>query len=647
MTLLTGLILSLFVGVGAALPAVPRAPVGETDRQHGSAVDRPSRSDAGDDAAIATFMDRYVARAVEIHAIPGATLIVVRGGRVILSRGYGVADRSTARPVSTERTLFRQASISKLLIWIVALQLAQEGRLDLDRDIQDYIDFTMPRTSGLRVTMRHLMTHSAGFAERYWGVLEPGAATDSGPELRAALPVRPYAAGEAVAYSNYGAALAAHILERVAGRPYGLLVQERIFTPLGMSSSTLSQPPSNLKELTQTYIAPGDAPVAFERVGAPAAGGLSAPSEDMGRLLTALLAREASEPALLAPATLRAALTLQRPLAPPLRDGFGLGFVVGEYRGVRHAGHSGDLIASAADLRILPDQSLGWHIAFNGPGAGGGARHMRDALTRAVIDRFFAPDAAPQPRDRSIKASGVGGVYLSTRRARSGPVLIADPLRLVRVTEAASGDLLVHAPWLFGAPARFVPIAPDIYAEERTGRRLAVTRNARGQVTRLASAMLDPLSEFERAPRLLRLAMPALSLSLAILIASAGLRAIGGLRARKAATIAATSGKPSGWIATLGSCWIPAAAAIVGMFFGRVDADPSYFYSANAARQASAIAALSVSPVALVMTFDAVRALAGHHNWLDKSARVAAACAAILVAVFVACFGLADLSKNY
>src|SRR5262249_58548306 len=134
----------------------------------------------------------------------------LQAGTVPAGRGYGFADVAAGRPVDPERTLFRQGSISKLFTWTAMMQLAETGALDLDRDVNAYLDFRIPPHAGRPVTLRELATHTAGFED----ILKGLAAADGEPIpglselLQAEIPARIYSAGEVTAYSNYGATLA-------------------------------------------------------------------------------------------------------------------------------------------------------------------------------------------------------------------------------------------------------------------------------------------------------------------------------------------------------------------------------------------------------------------------------------------------------
>ncbi len=111
-------------------------------------------------------MDGVVNAEVMAHHIPGATVAVVKDGKIILLKGYGYADVDKLRPVVANETLFRVGSVSKLFVWTAVMQLVEQGKLDLDADINVYLkDFQIPATYPRPITLKDLMTHTPGFED--------------------------------------------------------------------------------------------------------------------------------------------------------------------------------------------------------------------------------------------------------------------------------------------------------------------------------------------------------------------------------------------------------------------------------------------------------------------------------------------------
>src|SRR5262245_56680840 len=165
-------------------------------------------------ADVATFFDTLIPLHLRRDDIPGAVVAIVKDGQTLFAKGYGYADVAAKRPVSVDATLFRIASISKLFAWTAVMQLVEQGKLDLDRDVNEYLDFRIPATYPQPITLRHLMTHTAGFQEvMLYNGLPPSQLPPLKEFLIARMPLRIFPPGETPAYSNYGCTLAGYIVQ--------------------------------------------------------------------------------------------------------------------------------------------------------------------------------------------------------------------------------------------------------------------------------------------------------------------------------------------------------------------------------------------------------------------------------------------------
>ena len=225
------------------------------------------------------WLDGLIPYGLDTGDIAGAVVVVVKDGQVLTQRGFGYADMKTRKPVDPDTTLFRPGSISKLFTWTAVMQQVQAGKLDLDRDINDYLDFKIPPAFGKPITLRNLMTHTAGFEETAKYLIATKLA-DNRPldaALKRSVPARIYAPGSTASYSNYGASLAGYIVQRVSGEPFEAYVQRHIFAPLGMAHSSFVQPlPAGLGPLLASgYARASEDPQPYEIIPLSPAGALS------------------------------------------------------------------------------------------------------------------------------------------------------------------------------------------------------------------------------------------------------------------------------------------------------------------------------------------------------------------------------------
>ena len=214
-------------------------------------------------ADVSAFIDGIMPAQLAREDIAGAVVLVIKDGKVLFTKGYGYSDVEKRIPVTPDGTLFRPGSISKLFTWTAVMQLVEAGKLDLDRDVNDYLDFKIPATYAQPITLRNIMTHTAGFEETVkdmW-VPSPGGFVPLGDYLRKHIPGRIFPPGVTPAYSNYGCTLAGYIVQRVSGEAFDDYIERHIYIPLGMHHSTFRQPlPESLKSMMSNGYGLGSGP---------------------------------------------------------------------------------------------------------------------------------------------------------------------------------------------------------------------------------------------------------------------------------------------------------------------------------------------------------------------------------------------------
>lgn len=392
--------------------------------------------------ALTELLDRAVPRLLQQDRVPGAVVSVVSGGSTVFAKGYGLADVERGTAFDASRSLVRIASITKLFTWTAVMQQVQAGRLDLDADVNRYLQgLPVPSTFPEPVTLRHLMNHTAGFEDYTLATASRHAADvpPLGRYLAEHMPQRVRPAGEISSYSNYGAALAGHIVSEVSGEPYDSYVRRHLFEPLGMTRSTASQPlPETLAaDLARSYDSetqtPQPIPFMFDNL-APG-GSISTTAVDMARFMTAHL-----RPGSILSAASAARMHERSFAADPRLDGYAHGFKERTINGHRVLMHDGGWEGFRSALMLVPDCDFGLFVSFNGTGAGAGAAEFTDAF----FDRFAAESIAPT---QASSASGSvaaprAGFYQPTRRNESTVEKVASLLSPSRLT--VDGDGTIH-----------------------------------------------------------------------------------------------------------------------------------------------------------------------------------------------------------
>lgn len=448
------------------------------------------------------WLDGLVPALLHQGEISGAVVVIVRDGKVITQRGYGYADRARMRPVDPEKTLFRIGSVSKLVTWTAVMQLVGQGKISLDQDINAYLDFKIPPRNGQPVTMRDLLTHSAGFEDNTKYLIVAG---DRNRLLEFTLerylkdwvPGRVFDAGSTTAYSNYGAALAGYIVSRRSKRSFDDYVDRAIFAPLGMARSTFRQPlPTALRsEMAQGYSTAFGEAQPFEMVAASPAGSMSATGADMARFMIAHLSGGASLMTEAAAASMHD-IEVRRTRSLP---GMALGFYRDDRNGFRVIGHGGDTELFHSDLHLVLDRRVGIFVSANS----GSKQEWRSLFFKAFMDRYFPVDqiaAVPSLyRASNAHAMQIAGTYWSTRRPISGPIAFTTTLRQFTITTNADGTLSglpgVESP----DTIKWREIDDYLWQEVGGDRRFAAVLKG-NDVTGIQLGWLPPIMIFNRTP---------------------------------------------------------------------------------------------------------------------------------------------------
>ena len=488
-------------------------------------------------ADVDAWLDGYLPYALRAGDIPGAVAVVVTDGKILTARGFGFADLAKRTPVDPAKTLFRPGSVSKLVTWTAVMQLVGEGKLDLDRDVNAYLDFTIPPLAGKPVTLRQIMTHTAGFEEAGKGIISYNAKDNVGiaAYLKRWTPQRIFAPGTTPAYSNWATTLAGYIVARVSGEDFDTYVDRHVFTPLGMRDSTFRQPlpPSLVPQMATGYPKPGVAS-GFEFVVPAPAGALAASGTDMGRFMIAHLQHGQIDGSSILPAAVAAemhdsSLGKVDPLSlmPPLNR-MELGFFETNINGREVIGHLGDTSAFHTSLHLFMKEGVGLYVSFNSPGKAGAVGALRTAVFEDFSDRYF-PTLAPadgrvDAETAKRHAAMMVGTWTASRRADSSFLSVVYGLiGQAKITTGPQGELVV--PSLLspgGRPRQWVEIAPfvwrDVYGHERLAAKVID-----GKVARWTFDLAAPFEVFLRVPAALSSAWlaPAAYVSIAVLLLTA------------------------------------------------------------------------------------------------------------------------------
>lgn len=483
------------------------------------------------DGSVAEWFDARLPHALNQADIAGAVVVVVQDGRTVFQKGYGSADIEASVPMDPQTSVLSVASVTKLATWAAVMREVELGRIDLDADVTDYIDLHIPDDGfAAPITMRHLMTHTAGFEEQW----ARRASADGPRSLRdylhqVASPERIYRPGSVTAYSNYGVLLAAYVVESTSGLGFADYLKQNVLGPAGMHGANFEwpqpdrEPPRSVSYYETASRGIALKPPVFEPQPHPA-GGLFATGEDMGALMHAYLQPRGTP---LSNISIQAMY-----LSPELPEG-AAGGALGFWRYHRNNRlifeHTGDGdVGEHAIMMLLPEENAGLFMAFNSMGRSEvllpAAFTLRPQLRDDFLDRFF-PDLSGQSshdlaQDNDLsQARLIAGGYRMTRRSANDFMEARDALLNLlafqtRIRALENGDIET-APFMTFSdqPQRWKQAGPFVWrAVDGDSELRAIVRD--GRVDRVVLTN-HPYWAYEPIP-----ALKSLSLNFTLLAAA-------------------------------------------------------------------------------------------------------------------------------
>ena len=486
------------------------------------------------------WLDGKLPDALKNGDIPGAVVSVVKDGQVVTTRGYGWADTgaSGGQPVAVDpqKSLFRVASVSKIPTSIAAMQLVEQGKVNLDADISAYLDFEIERRFDEPLTLRHLLTHSAGFDEK--GSLTK--TTDLETYVKTSPPVQVFAPGTTPGYSNYGMALAGYIVQRVSGQPFETYVREHVLEPAGMTTSTYEQPlPKGMaSSLGPGYMSDGEE-VSFELMGDFPAGSLTVSAPDFAAFMNAQLSRS--------PKLLREE-TWEQMWSPGLGEErlgnrakageMGLGYFELSRHGRRIVEHGGDNQGWHSKFELYPEEKTGIFISYNGDG-NEASSSLREDLAQGFADRYFPGETvkASGSKDSADRARQVAGSYMPSRTSWTTFLSAWMPaLALTTIEHTGDGKLKVDE-------TQLVEVEPWVWRQV-DGRGAIAAQVKDGKVVSLSQGpafTLLPMTLLQQA------LVPVFGVCLVLLLVVTVAWPVGALRRRRALKRGQEVGAPVPW----------------------------------------------------------------------------------------------------
>jgi CubicO group peptidase (beta-lactamase class C family) len=448
-------------------------------------VSLPGTTQAQDDRIapreLESFVDPIIEDQMAEYSLPGVAFVLVQDGEIVLSKGYGVMEDGSDEPIDPEQTIFDLGSVAKLFTATAVMQQVEQGNLDLDTDVREYLsDVEIPDTYDEPITLRHLMTHTPGFDERmFLGMIAPGPdeIQPLNENLNEHMPPRIRPPGETMQYSNTGMAIAGRIIEEVSGESFSEYIENHIFDPLGMERSTFDYPDELIPDMATGHEATAGPTMPMEvwHLNDRPAGGIRSTIEDIARFMNAHLDEGG---AILEPETTEEMHQTQFRLHEGV-SGSAIGFIeheVGNRRGIHHGGQ---WIGFSSLLYLLPEEDTGILVSANH----GSAIYTQYVLIEAILDEYFPADVDVEPGEQA--EGSVAGTYRWNRVDRHTFMQLMSTVtaHTLDVTENDDGTITTQMSPELIPEKTWVEISPGLYQEQGGDDRLGFDFNESGEAT--------------------------------------------------------------------------------------------------------------------------------------------------------------------
>ncbi|MGH7492359.1 MAG: serine hydrolase domain-containing protein [bacterium] len=416
---------------------------------------------------IEAFFDVFFTKHVAESEFPSAAVVLVEGDHIHFLKGYGYTDLRKTESVSADKTVFYAASVSKLFVATAVMQLAEQGKLNLNDDVNKYLNgFQLDNSFPRPVTLADLLTHTGGLDDHMLGSEIP--ITDPpmplGEYFDRYTPPRVLPPRDQINYSNHGMALAGYVVETVSGMTFCEYVERNIFAPLGMKHSSFRQPVT--RELKSD--------IGLERFPKPQTvpypvATLVSTAEDMGRFMLAHLnggrlgglriLQEASV------AEMHCQHFTNHPHMPGVAYGFFESFVNGQHA-LFHTGARDHFSL----LYLLPAEKVGLYIVI---AATEEESRLITRVLQAFLDRYYPSPEKDVPVSFSVlkdqRTNRFSGFYRMNMIPHKTIEKLAAMAMDVQVLDEDGGTLSLNFPAREQRSVKLFQVEPLLFRAESGG----------------------------------------------------------------------------------------------------------------------------------------------------------------------------------
>lgn len=388
-------------------------------------------------------LDRVLQDIIARWGVPGLGVGIVENGEIVYARGFGVQSLENGLPFTPD-TSFCVQSITKCFVATAVMQLVEQGQLNLDAPIIQYLpNFRLADERYPHITLRQMLSHTSGMpdmdeAEYDELVAHPEYDTDAPERYVRALAGRKMisAPGERFAYSNIAYNVLGFLVATLSGQPFEAYLKTKVLRPAGMPESTLFFPEVPHDRLAMPHLrAPAlivNPVFPYHRADAPAGFLQSSVVEMCHWAITCLARGNYQGRRILTPASYAQMWT---PIAqrgdPPFREEMGLGWTLGHFEGARTVGHGGGGFGSTCFLALLPEKNSAAIILSNEESA------AHDVALQAVLCTLLGKEPQPGrvswmiPIAQALQAGGIQAAYARYEEIKDSPDYFIDVGELI------------------------------------------------------------------------------------------------------------------------------------------------------------------------------------------------------------------------
>jgi CubicO group peptidase (beta-lactamase class C family) len=454
------------------------------------------------------FVDNFFEQEMSKNHIPGGVVSVVKDGKLFFAKGYGYANVEKKIPVVADQTLFRVASLSKLVTATAAMQLYERGQLDLNADVNQYLsDFQLKNPFPQPVKVAQLMTHTDGTTKRRIGLAARSASQMKplGEYLAQYMPPIVWQPGELYSYSSHSTALLGYLVEKIFGIPFVRYIDKNIFQPLEMRRSTFLQPPppqvADDLAVGYQYRSNSFQSVPYLYLNIAPAASMQTTATDMANFMIAHLLRGRYENSRILEEDTVRLMHEQHFTHHPLLPGSAYEFHERLENNLRMLSHIGSLRGYSSSLTLLPDRNIGIFTATNSFAS------IHGKLITQFLDRYFPAPKQPDPKPISLtdeQWSRVTGTYRDVEYPRHTFAKLSAPFEHIDIKKGNNNRLLIQTPKLFflnnPSNIELVPVEPLLFQRVDDDRLTAFGEDTIGRIGFAYNPLWPVIGAYERVP---------------------------------------------------------------------------------------------------------------------------------------------------